>query len=280
MMLRNRFAMIGVLAGMLATSYGFSEESTILFVSSVEQAHPDAKDIARAKELLEASREIEIKQDIKPPPFHKRPHVQIKNTEQVYCTACHLPVPHSKSLRTRAFMNMHTQYIACETCHFRPENVSLDYRWFEYDSVAEASKQPGRLHSGRNKKDPTPLLARDGKVKIAPFYQGQPALITRSHSFTKELEQRMKNADLDEQAKIHAQIHKPLQTKGTECANCHTVDEDLLNLVQLSDSPAQAEAIQRNTIADFFKHYKPEKPLAPGELPPPEQRIKITDLLN
>ncbi len=280
MMYTTGFPKIGLFVLLSLAAFCLRAESEVLFVEMVEQAKPNTEDLARSEKLIKEAKEIELKGDFNPPPFHKRREVQIKNSEQVYCNGCHLPVPHSKSLRTRAFMNMHTQYIACETCHFRPENVDLEYAWFEYETAQQTPNQAGRLHSGRDQKDQTQLLVREGKIKIAPFYQGQPALITRQHAFSQDLEQRMKKADLKEKSRLHAEIHKPLQTKGTECVECHAVDDDLLNLVELSDSPAQAKAIQRNTIADFFKHYKPEKPLAPGALPEPEQRIKITDLLN
>ncbi len=253
---------------------------TPLIVELIERAKPTADEIAQAKKLLQAKKEIKLLDELSLAPFHKRNKSPIKNTEQVYCNGCHLPLPHSKSLRTRAFMNMHSEYIACESCHFRPENKKLSYRWYDYVKNKAVEQQKGRLHSGRNKNDKAPLLPRTGQVKIAPFFNNQPALITRNHDYSKMLRQRWKKANLTEKAEIHAQIHQPLTKKGTECVDCHASEQDLLDLISLADSPEQAKAIQNNTIANFFKNYKPEKPLAAGELTPLEQRIKMTDLLN
>ena len=251
-----------------------------LIIKLIEAAKPTADDIIQAKKLLQAKKEIKLLDDLSLAPFHKRDKSPIKNTEQVYCNNCHLPLPHSKSLRTRTFMNMHSEYIACESCHFKPENTHLDYRWYDYQKNTEADKQQGRLHSGRLKKDQSPLIARTGQIKIAPFFENKPALINSNHPFSKTLQQRWKKANLDKKSQIHAQIHQPLTTEGTECVDCHTSDQGLFDLTLLADSPKQAKAIQKNTIANFFKNYKPKKPLATGELPPLEQRIKMTDLLN
>ncbi|MDQ7089207.1 MAG: hypothetical protein Q9M50_00965 [Methylococcales bacterium] len=261
----------------------YANESPLI-VKLIEAAQPTTDEIAQAKKILKIKKEIKLLDDLTLAPFHKRDKSAIKNTEQIYCNSCHLPLPHSKSLRTRTFMNMHSEYIACESCHFKPKNISLDYRWYDYTKNQEAEKKSGRLHSGRNKNDETPLLVRTGAVKIAPFFENKPALITRNHAFSKNLQQRWKQADLDEKSEIQANIHQPLITKGTECVDCHTKalgkEKGLFNLFSLADSEEQAKSIQRNTIADFFKHYKPEKPLAAGELPKLEQRIKMTDLLN
>ncbi len=257
----------------------YANESPLI-VKLIEAAQPTTDEIAQAKKILKIKKEIKLLDNLTLAPFHKRDKSPIKNTEQVYCNSCHLPLPHSKSLRTRTFMNMHSEYIACESCHFKPKKIKLTYRWYDYQKNTEADKQQGRLHSGRLKKDQSPLIARTGQIKIAPFFENKPILINSTHNFSKTLQQRWKKADLNEKSQIQAQIHQPLTTKGTECVDCHTSEQDLLDLSSLADSPKQGKAIQKNTIANFFKHYKPEKPLAAGELPPLEQRIKMTDLLN
>ena len=257
----------------------YANESPLI-VKLIEVAQPTTNEIAQSKKLLQAKKEIKLLDDLSLAPFHKRDKSPIKETKQVYCNNCHLPLPHSKSLRTRTFMNMHSEYIACESCHFKPENIKLDYRWYNYEKNAEADKQQGRLHSGRLKKDKTMLVEKTGQIKIAPFFEDKPVLINSDHPFSKTLQQRWKKADLEKKSQIHAQIHQPLTTTGTVCVDCHTSEQDLLDLFSLADTPKQAKAIQKNTIANFFKNYKLEKPLAAGELPPLEQRIKMIDLLN
>lgn len=203
-----------VIVGLILGSPLVNANEPPLIVELIEAAKPTADDIIQAKKLLQAKKEIKLLDDLSLAPFHKRDESPIKNTEQVYCNNCHLSLPHSKSLRTRTFMNMHSEYIACESCHFKPENIKLDYRWYDYKKNAEAGKQQGRLHSGRLKKDQSPLIARTGQIKIAPFFENKPALINSNHPFSKTLQQRWEKSNLEKKSQIHAQIHQPLTTEG------------------------------------------------------------------
>ncbi len=272
-----------ILQGVLL-SVGFSvlvyAEDVPLLLKKIEQAVPTTAQISEVKAKLQSKKKVELREDITLAPFHKRAKKPIKTTEDVYCNGCHLPLPHSKRLRTRAFMNMHSEYIACESCHFKPKKTRLEYRWYDYQNKKIADKQQSRLLSGRDQKDKTPIIPRTGRIKIAPFFQNKVVLITQDHPFSKQLQQDWKKADLGEKSRLQAKIHQPLTTTGTKCAQCHTDHQSLFDLTTLSQSSAQIKAIQKNTIADFFKHYKPEKTLKAGELPPIEQRIKMIDLLN
>jgi len=258
-------------------------EQLPLIAQLIENSQPSQQEIIKAKKQLQGKTELKLQDNLSLQPFHKRIANKINNTNSKnnsYCTSCHLAIPHNKSLRTRSFNNMHTQFIACETCHFKPEKIELNYRWYDYALETEANALPGRLHSGRQQNDKTPLIARNGKIKIAPFNRHRPALITQEHDFSLLLQQQWEKANSDKKAEIKAQIHQPLTAQGNKCTDCHTNSNDLLNITLLADSQEQAESIQRNTIANFFKHYQVIKTPGSATQSEPEQRIKITDLLN
>ncbi|MCK4494040.1 MAG: hypothetical protein KAU26_08280 [Methylococcales bacterium] len=264
----------------LAFSVLVYAENTPLLLQKIEQAVPKETEILKIKITLESKTKVELLKNLTLAPFHKRAKKPIKTTKDSYCNSCHLALPHSKSLRTRAFMNMHSEYIACESCHFKPEKIQLEYRWYDYKNKKIADKQQSRLSSGRDQTDKTPIIPRTGRIKIAPFFQNKAVFITQDHPFSKQLQQDWKKANLTEKARLQVKIHQPLTTTGTKCVQCHTDSQSLFDLTALSHSSAQIKSIQKNTIADFFKHYKTEKPLKSGELPPIEQRIKMIDLLN
>ncbi|MCK5924846.1 MAG: hypothetical protein KAG10_03035, partial [Methylococcales bacterium] len=141
-----------ILQGVLL-SVGFSvlvyAEDVPLLLKKIEQAVPTTAQISEVKAKLQSKKKVELREDITLAPFHQRAKNPIKTTEDVYCNGCHLPLPHSKSLRTRAFMNMHSEYIACESCHFKPKKTRLEYRWYDYQNKKIADKQQSRLLSGR-----------------------------------------------------------------------------------------------------------------------------------
>lgn len=258
----------------LSVPFPTQAEQTAYFLDIVDQSAPDEATIAKAIKQLEDLKEVKIHKDLTLQPFHKRRDNQIPESK-AYCNGCHLPLPHRKKLRTRAFLNMHTRYVACETCHFRPENQELSYQWLDY-TLYEAVKNPaGLLHSGHLKDDMPPLQPRTGLIRIAPFFKDKPVPATQEQNRAKEIYRQWKIADLDAKARIKATIHLPLEEKGPACVSCHDYQNNMLNLVELGANEQQIKAVEHNIIADFFKHYQPD-----NDSEEKEQRIRITDLLR
>lgn len=276
----------------------FADNQPLLW-QQIAQSKPNLQAVEKAKKQIADLNEIKL-QDISLTPFHLRKKNPI-NDSAVYCTECHLPLPHQKHLRSRAFLNMHTDYLACETCHFRPEALELNYAWFDYQQHKVLEAQATQFRSGRKPDDKSPLVARDGKLKIVPMFQGEPVIFTKQDAKAKAIYDQWKAANLDEKAQLKAKLHAPLSPKGPECSACHISEVDakmqsganklkrpLLNLTELGANAQQRSAIEQNTIVAFFAHYQPEvddknitvredvKPQA-GEK---EQRIKITQFLK
>lgn len=286
-------------------------DTTPYLLEQIQQAEPDAAAIEKAKKQVADHQDVKL-QKISLVPFHLRKKNPI-NESNVYCTECHGTLPHLKSLRSRAFLNMHTDYIACETCHFRPDNTPLQYGWFDYKQEKAIGGSPALFHSGRKKEDKDRWVSRDGHLKIIPLLNQQPIIATRNHPAAKVLYQQWKDADLARKGTLKAQYHQPLRPKGPECSACHndlqnwvkttqqvdgqTIEKitrpPLLDYAALGATPEQQTAIRQNTIADFFGHYQPEKSKAEGGLtesgvtsaeqasdPAKEERIKITNFLK
>ncbi|NOT85025.1 MAG: hypothetical protein HOP02_09695 [Methylococcaceae bacterium] len=262
-------------------------------LEQIQKAQPDADAIEKAKKQVADHQDVKL-QKISLVPFHVREKNPI-NESKVYCTECHGALPHLKSIRSRAFLNMHTDYVACETCHFRQTtakdggsvaigrepmrpNTTLHYGWYDYNQEKLITGSPELFHSGR-KKDDKPWVSRDGHLKIVPLLNQEPIIATRNHPAAKALYQQWKDADKERKGALKAQYHQPLQTKGPECSACHndlqnaveatvhiegkTVQKitkpPMLDYTALGATPAQQTAIRQNTIADFFGHYQPEK---------------------
>lgn len=267
-----------------------------LFEQQVKQARPDRKTLLESEQKVKNHLNIKILDNLTVPPFHKRgTHSLSVQNSNAFCTECHLPLPHQAQLRSRAFLNMHVAYIACETCHLRPEGVPLEYRWLSYDK-GNSRAEEARFYSGHPVKQKTAqekdsqtsksLPPRMTAVKIAPFYQNQPALVFKDSAFAQSIYKQWATTDNDNAAKaeLRARLHTPLKKAGPECAACHTDHNGLLDFAALGATTEQKQALEHNTIADFFAHYKnklnPQKPGEPVNRPNKEARIRITDLLK
>jgi len=230
---------------------------------------------------VEEHKEVTLRGDLSVPPFHKRGQIS-DSLEHSFCTTCHMSPPHTKSERTRTFMNMHTQYIACETCHFRPENVQLSYQWQDTRDASLVRVKPELFRQVLKPEEKTKKTLPAKKVitkaakginpfyKISPYYQEQAVPLRNTEAFAQETKKMwQQDSRLDMKAERRALIHAPLSEKGPECKACHTDKDALLDLADLGATAYQVEKIQNNIISQFFARYK-EK----------DQRIRIINLLQ
>ncbi|MDF1584234.1 MAG: hypothetical protein P1P78_13095 [Methyloprofundus sp.] len=252
-----------------------------LYLKTINNTSLTAEQIQTSLKKLEEHKDIVLRGDLEVPPFHKRGKTS-DSLEHSFCTTCHMSPPHTKSERTRTFMNMHTQYIACETCHFRPENVALTYQWQDTRDASlvrikpelfrQALKPADKLQKTLPAKKEITPPAKDINpfYKIAPYYQDQAVALRNNEVFAQATKELSKKAgDLENKAERRALIHAPLAEKGPECSACHNDKESLLNLAELGATAYQVEKIQNNIIAQFFARYKDK-----------DQRIRIINLLR
>jgi RNase P subunit RPR2 len=235
-----------------------------LYIQRVEAARPTPEAVAKALDKVREHKDIQLRDDLKVPPFHKRLDNPVREGE-AFCQGCHLPLPHTQKLRTRAFLNMHSRTIACETCHFRPEDAALDYRWLDYAARQPASPE-NRFRTGLKIDNAVPL---EGKIKIAPFFAGTSAIAFPSSEFAARIAREWKDADEAGKARLKARLHAPLEKEGPACARCHGEDRPMLDLAALGAGSEQATAIRRHVIPQFFARYKEE-----------DERLKIIDILR
>ena len=240
-----------------------------LYLQQIKGTSPNAEMLEKSLELINEHKYIKVLADLEVPPFHKR-KTRDDSLIHSFCTSCHLSPPHSKNLRARTFLNMHTQYIACETCHFQPDNTELNYQWvdFSQQKTIEAKATLFRQPIIDEKGNPLPHETNNFQ-KIAPFYQGEMVSIFQSHSFSNETKKFWKTASNQQKAHYRAKIHAPLNTEGRECQACHQKQEPLLNLSELGATLLQKRKIQTHIVPQFFKRYDSD-----------DQKIKINRLLK
>lgn len=239
-------------------------QANSLYLEAIK-AQPDAKQLEASREKVLEYKEVKIRDDLdkKLPPFHLRVEKQI-NTGETFCQLCHLPLPHRESIWTRALLNMHSRSIACGTCHFRPRNTTFAYRWLDFSSEKAVTGDAFRFRAGRDWDNEN---LPDGNVKIAPFWQDNPAIPFPESSAAQAIEREWRDGDTEQKIQLHARLHAPLEQKGLACEGCHQEEKPLFSLQALGANPEQTKQIQRHVIPQFFKRYRDK-----------EQKIRILDL--
>jgi len=240
-------------------------------------------EVANANKIKEMLRNLK---DIKPlapleiAPFHfqndkhstDKPNTDLKNlAQQSFCADCHSSTPHKKSVKTRSFLNMHSKTIACETCHFNPEQ-KITYLW---------QNNHAKLVDKINFEDKKNYL-------LVPVFQGIAINTTKNSNFAKNIlqqwqenkkhitqkEQQIKqDSALSKQALLWQNIHQVLANSNVQgksnttddqksaqqtCTSCHQQSAPKLNLTALGASKQRQLSFEQNIIARFFSRYKKE----------------------
>ncbi|MCK4706392.1 MAG: hypothetical protein KAT90_13005 [Gammaproteobacteria bacterium] len=241
-----------------------------LYQQQVEQAVPDDKQLQEVLKIIKEYKEIKLQGELFTPIFHQRSELA-ETSKQPVCVSCHQALPHRKNKRSRTFMNGHSQYVACETCHMRPENIKLEYRWLAYDGdkagqeIIVSDNQKNNVDKESRQQS---LIPKSG-ARIAPFYNDKPVLEFKGDDFINEIKSDWKEASAKERAAIHARLHAPLEDKAAECQQCHGKEKSMLNLKALGASEKQIGKIQRSAIVRYFARFKKD-----------DQRIRLKDLLK
>ncbi len=245
------------------------------YLQAVESAQLDAEKVGNSRDKVKEHKDVKVQDELEIPPFHKRDEWEKESLTKTFCTTCHLSPPHTKNLRSRAFLNMHTEFIACETCHMRPENVKFKYQWLDYRSkqvvkpIVERFRQPINREEALKKDKEEEVRKSDTLIKIAPFWENELALILRDHPYAEETGKIWKDESFENRIIRRLKTHVPLKKKGPECKVCHQTEEPMLDLKALGANVKQVRSMQRHIVPQFFKRYTED-----------EQKIRINNLLK
>lgn len=239
------------------------------YIQLYEAANPDDPALEVAARAVREHKNVVRRDDLPLMPFHQQQ--EPLRAGEAFCQTCHSPLPHTQKLRDRTFLNMHSRFIACETCHFRPRSndprgSAFHYQWLDYRQWQATSGHPTRFRTNQKLDNAAPL---EGTIKIAPFTGTEPAIARRDSAFTATISQIWQGTDTASRIRLKAKLHLPLAKKGPECAACHTENKPLLDLAALGASSEQVAAIQRHIIPQFFSRYRTD-----------EERLKIIDILH
>ncbi len=229
-----------------------------LYQQLVESAKVSDETLQKARKQIEEHQEVEVLENLSVAAFHQR-EKSPPMAKQPLCQTCHLALPHQNNERSRTFMNMHSRYIACETCHLQPRDLALEYRWVAYDGHEAGLQLPPRqitALTGANEQPEPASLAPQAGARIAPFFNDTLALLFKDSDFAKKIKRQWEAISRDQRAELKARLHAPLEEEGPACQSCHGKEQPLLDLGLLGATTKQANAIEKNSIARFFSRFK------------------------
>ncbi len=167
-----------------------------------------------------------------------------------YCVECHGDMPHDKVKELRAFGNMHSSFISCQTCHVKLVNSEKTgvFKWYD-----------------RKTGDIVPSPVKEGvnpgsyKSKIIPFERvnGKFQRIDNQKRIDFAKEFRETESTLTELQKTRAKkiIHKVVSKQPHICENCHNKDTPLLPFEDLGYSKKRIDAFISTEVVGMIKNY-------------------------
>ncbi len=188
---------------------------------------------------------------VKPPtiPENKRP----------VCFICHSDFPHRTNKKVRALLNIHTQFLFCETCHIRNKpGKRIVYQWYN-----PLSEEPQGPFYGTGYQPGTDMLMKGdgGLSKIAPYY----ALETNGKLTLAVLEQDaplardyMKVRDKlrpEQREGLKNKFHGDIKPRNFECRQCHS-HQGILDFKRLGFSDTRTANLLSLEVVGILDKYE------------------------
>jgi len=201
---------------------------------------------------------------------------EIPEDRRPVCFICHSKLPHSKTKKIRAMLNMHTNFFACETCHLEINpGESVTYKW--YSPVEDNPKGPF-FGTSYDPETGELVMVDDRFSKIAPFYMKNGALVPTIHMQQGEMARdyvKVRDQLTPEQREgITKKFHVDILPKGPECQTCHA-SNGILDFKKLGFSQKRIVDLEnlsiKGMITKYDEFYLPDLFKQAGATKPPGQ---------
>jgi hypothetical protein len=167
------------------------------------------------------------------------------------CVKCHGPIPHSKTPRQRAFLNMHNLFIACQVCHVQEDKgvAPTHFGWLDLDN--------GKLCSNP---DMGEGVWGEYGAKIIPLKgageSSEPVTLKEEDAFAAEFRKREDKLDDRQRVIGNKFIHRRCVETPVRCSDCHNSQKAFLPYTDLGYSTERAAFLVSSEVVDLVSQYE------------------------
>ena len=215
-----------------------------------EQQRSEIFDEARRREELEQHRH-----------FHNvaPEYPQLPQNLRSVCYLCHSEFPHRKNKRIRSLMNIHTQFLVCETCHIKEKpNATIIYQWYNplddnpqgpfygthYDPVT-GSLSPGADQISRI----APYFKSEADNRLEPAIQAKDAPLARDFMKVRD------KLSPEQREGIKNKFHENIKPVGHACRKCH-IQASILDFKQLGFAENRTANLKKLGVVGMIEKYE------------------------
>ena len=239
-----------VLAGVLY-HLTFSPYGPELLKSLKDKYFPEAK--SPILEEAKRQKDLEIHRHF----HHIVDYPQLPEAERPVCFICHSDFPHTKNKKVRALLNMHTQYVVCETCHIKEKpGTTIVYKWYNPLN----SNPPGPFYGTSYDPETGSLsLGKDLISKIAPYYKKddevRSAIEVQDAPMARDFMRVRDRLTPEQRGGITNKFHEDIKAKGHECNACHS-ENSILDFKQLGFADNRIENLKKLVVVGMIQKYE------------------------
>jgi len=179
--------------------------------------------------------------------------MQVSPDNRSYCIKCHGDFPHGSNPEIRGYLNMHDFYLACQTCHVRPQKgeAPFVYRWYERDSgdILDEAPDIGRTPIDKLNIKLTPGIMSAGRwqrLDSAEEVAFAEAFLAKVETGAPSLEEK-----IDSIEKIHSRV----SPKSITCQQCHNEKAPLIPYGAIGYPPERAKYITSSEVVSMIERF-------------------------
>ncbi len=174
------------------------------------------------------------------------------------CIRCHGAVPHDKAKTIRAFLNMHAFYLACETCHVRPEVAGEGpwvFKWYDKDTGNAIPAPSGvstldeAMYGNYAAKMSPGKIGSDGQFR---FLNGPKEL-----AFVNKYLREESLLNDTQKSKMKKVMHRNVNEDPLLCEGCHTTKEEpYLPFIEMGYPEARLHDLTSTEVVGMIEKYR------------------------
>lgn len=179
--------------------------------------------------------------------------------DQTACKVCHAIYPHSKQPFIRAWLNMHTGYLICESCHLKKDKyTNISYQWLTTKYVEFSGKPFGSYFDPDKKHTQHP---ESSLSRIVPVIKQRNVVHTLVNTDDTEKARDFlasgSSSTIESQTIAMEYYHRDTSKMDltTACKNCHT-KKGMLNFIELGFTRERADMLINTNIDGIISDYK------------------------
>lgn len=182
------------------------------------------------------------------------------------CVNCHGNVPHDESKEIRSFLNMHTFYLACETCHSVTDEKTKPwvFKWYDKDTgkIAHNPKDLIKiedLQASAAAKRQYPAYGNYG-AKIAPAENKSGAIQflhgKKEMAFSERYKTEQDLLTPEKKSQMKRVIHRKVSKEPVQCKQCHRENKPYISFAELGYPPSRAKELSNVGVVGMIDKYK------------------------